>query len=142
MPTVPSDKYHLKTIHEQIDLYDRQIAHLLKFEKFDTDAARDQATRKLSLKRETLVQTAQRLASEGVEFKPNELPRSLRKKEDVEAAAAAAASAIPAEQPPAAAESLTASRTRVGRRSGVPYAGTSLDWQASVREYMEKKGKA
>lgn len=141
MPTVPSDKYHLKTIHEQIDLYDRQIAHLLKFEKFDSDAARDQATRKLTLKRETLVQTAQRLAGEGVEFKPSELPRSLRSKEDIEAAAAAAQVATPE---PVQTESLAsaAAGLRPRSKSAAPYAGTSLDWQASVREYMEKKGKA
>lgn len=137
MPTVPSDKYHLKTIHEQIDLYDRQIAHLLKFEKFETDAARDQAARKLTLKRETLVQTAQRLAAEGIEFKPNELPRSLRPKDQQETPAVVTEAA--AEPKP---EPFVPAGLRARSKGNAPYAGTSLDWQASVREYMEKKGKA
>ena len=137
MPTVPSDKYHLKTIHEQIDLYDRQIAHLLKFEKFDTDAAREAAARKLTLKRETLVQTAQRLAAEGIEFKPNELPRSLRPK-DQQAAPVAAPDAVEEPKP----EPFIPAGLRARGKGNAPYAGTSLDWQASVREYMEKKGKA
>ena len=138
MPTVPSDKYHLKTIHEQIDLYDRQIAHLMKFEKFDTDAAREAAARKLTLKRETLVQTAQRLAAEGVEFKPNELPRSLRPKDEQQATPAAEPEAVAEPKP----EPFIPAGLRARSKGNAPYAGTSLDWQASVREYMEKKGKA
>jgi hypothetical protein len=137
MPTIPTDKYHLKTIHEQIDLFDRQIAHILKFEKFDSDAARDLAARKLTLKRDTLVVTAQRLAAEGIEFKPNELPRSLRPKDENGVT-------IPLVEEKRAEQNAEAAATppRSARGKGAaPYTGSSLDWQASVREYMEKKGK-
>jgi hypothetical protein len=35
---------------------------------------------------------------------------------------------------------LTANRAAY--RSGNPYAGTSLDWQASIRQHLAKKNKA
>jgi cytochrome c1 len=142
MAAIVADKYHLKSIHEEIDLFDRKLAHLEKFEKFESDEERDQAARKLTLKRETLVQAALRLAAEGVEFKPNDLPRSLRPKDDPAIAAAAAeASAKAIEDSAAAAAAPTISRS-ARRQSSSPYSGTSLDWQASVREYMHKKNKA
>jgi hypothetical protein len=62
-------KYYLKSVHAEIDLFDRRLAHLMKYDVFDTEAARAAAARKLTLKREPLVQTAKRLAAEGVEFK-------------------------------------------------------------------------
>jgi len=133
MAVVIPDKYHLKSIHEEIGLFDRKLAHLLKFEKFDTEVEREQAARKMRLKRETLVQTALRLVAEGVEFKRGDLPRSMRPDDEPEIPAPAQ-SVEPAEQP-------VAIRT-VTRESRGPYAGTSLDWQASVRQYMQKKGRA
>lgn len=135
MAAVVADKYHLKSIHEEIDLVDRKLAHLLKFERFDSEEDRDSATRKLATKRETLVKTALRLAAEGVEFKPSELPRSLRPKED----AAAQAPKIETAEPPAPAapggHSLQSPSDSV-------YAGTALDWQASIAKYIEKRKKS
>lgn len=137
MAVVISDKYHLKSIHEEIGLFDRKLAHLMKFEKFDTDAARDEAVRKMRVKRETLVKTALRLAEEGIEFKRNDLPRSMRPEGELDTPA----------PPVVVAETVNiveqAAPTRtLARESSGPYAGTSLDWQASVRQYMLKKGKA
>ena len=136
MAVVIPDKYHLKTIHEEIGLFDRKLAHLMKFEKFDTDAARDEAARKMRVKRETLVKTATRLAEEGIEFKPGDLPRSMRPEGEPEPPppAVVIAETVVVEQP--------APSRSMGRESSGPYAGTSLDWQASVRQYMLKKGKA
>lgn len=137
MAAVIASKYNLKSIHEEIGLFDRKLAHLMKFEKFDTTAKRDEAARKLTLKRETLVQTAQRLVAEGVEFKRSDLPRSMRPNDEpdaVEPLPETQEAAKPVEQP-------AASRS-AGRQSSAPYTGTSLDWQASVRQYMLKKGKA
>jgi len=45
MAVVIADKYHLKSIHEEIGLFDRKLAHLMNFEKFDSVAERDQAAR-------------------------------------------------------------------------------------------------
>lgn len=132
MATVIADKYHLKSIHEEIGLFDRKLAHLLKFEKFDTDVEREEAARKLSLKRNTLVKTATRLASEGVEFKRGDLPRSMRPDDEPDAVTPVPEKA--AEEPRRSQHPKPQSR--------LPYAGTSLDWQASVRQYMQKKGKA
>ena len=68
------NKYYLKTVHEEIGLFDRKLAHLAKYEVFETEEAREAATRKLARKRETLVETAKRMASDGIEFKPSDLP--------------------------------------------------------------------
>lgn len=137
MAAVVADKYHLKSIHEEIDLVDRKLAHLLKFEKFDSEAERDTAARKLMTKRGTLVKTATRLAAEGVEFKPSELPRSLRSKEDI-----AAEEAVAAEPKTEVADVPIAANRSERRHSSPIYAGTVLDWQASIAQYMEKKNKA
>jgi hypothetical protein len=136
MAAIIADKYHLKSIHDDIGLFDRKLAHLMKFEKFDSEAARDEAARKLRVKRETLVQTALRLVAEGVEFKPGDRPRSMRPDDEPEIAAPVpVADSVKHAEPPAESRSMK-------RQNGGPYAGTSLDWQASVRQYMQKKGKA
>ncbi len=70
------DKYYLKSVHEEIGLYHRKLAHMNKYEVFACDADRETAARKMSVKRELLVQTALRLTSEGIEFKTSDLPRS------------------------------------------------------------------
>lgn len=138
MAAVIADKYHLKTIHDEIALFDRKLAHLMNFEKFDSDAARDLAAQKMTAKRETLVKTARRLAAEGIEFKPNELPRSLRPRDENGAVIETPVeTTVKIEAPEPSAPSRSARR-----QSSTPYAGTSLDWQASVRQYMQKKGKA
>lgn len=77
-PGKVEDKYYLKTVHEEIGLYDRKLAHLNRFEVFTSDAERDTAVRKMNGKRELLVKTARRLAAAGVEFKDSELPGSFR----------------------------------------------------------------
>jgi hypothetical protein len=128
-------KYYLKSVHAEIDLFDRRLAHLMKYDVFDTEAARAAAARKLNLKREPLVQTAKRLAAEGVEFKESDLPRSFRP-DGVRA---------PVEEKPepkVAATVPAPGEDRNSRRNGSPYAGTSLDWEKSVQSYMQAKGKA
>lgn len=75
---VPHDKYFLKSLHQEIDLYDRKIAHLGVHVQFETTAEREDAENKLIAKRATLAETAKRLAADGVEFHPSDLPRSFR----------------------------------------------------------------
>ena len=137
MSTAPAveSKYHLKSIHSEIDLFDRRLAHLNKFEVFETEAARAAAARKLTLKRDPLVATAKRLAAEGVEFKESELPRSFRPDGQP-----APVEARPEPEPTPA--FVSPNENRSARRQGSPYAGTSLDWEKSVQHYMEKKDKA
>jgi hypothetical protein len=109
----------------------------LKFEKFDSEVQRETAARKLTTKRGTLIKTATRLAAEGVEFKPSELPRSLRSAEDIAAVEAEAA------EPKAEDTEGESPANRSDRRQGgSKYAGAVLDWQASIARYMEKKNKA
>jgi hypothetical protein len=139
MANIVENKYYLKTVHEEIGLFDRKLAHLLKYEVFESEEAREAATRKLARKRETLVETAKRMAAEGVEFKPSDLPSSIRPEGMEVAAEPVKEAAVEAAEPAGAGG---AAGNRSARRQSSVYAGTSLDWEQSVRNYMQSKTKA
>jgi hypothetical protein len=138
MAIAAADKYYLKSIHEEIALFDRKLAHLAKYEKFDSDEERELAARKMTTKRNVLVTTAKRLVAEGVEFNASDLPKSLRPEG---APIETVTTQVVREDAPA---NTVAVATAVQPRShgGSPYAGTSLDWQASVNRYLAKKKRA
>lgn len=75
---VPHDKYFLRSLHQEIDLYDRKLAYLEKYEQFASTADRKVAEDKLLAKRATLAAKARQLAADGVEFSPSDFPRSFR----------------------------------------------------------------
>ena len=133
MATPAHDKYYLRTLHEEIALFDRKIAHLLKYDSFPTEAERSASAGKMNAKRDLLVRTARQLASEGIEFKVNELPRSLRDPDAVVEHAPAAAD-TPAEATPF-------KSTAPVRQFPSPFAGTVLDGRASVQEYKRNRAK-
>lgn len=132
MATAPTGKYYLRSIHEEIALFDRKLAHLEKYETFASDEERGQAVRKMTTKRKALVTIAERLVAEGVEFGASELPKSLRPAGSEEPPRTVAVQEEAAPEAPVVAEQ---SRTQ----GSSPYAGTSLDWQASVERYLAKK---
>jgi hypothetical protein len=70
--------YYLIDVHKEIDLLDRKIAYCQNFEKFDSEAARVSALKKLGTKRTTLVKVAEDLASKGIKCDPKYLPRSFK----------------------------------------------------------------
>lgn len=61
MSTQPVSKYVLKPLEEEIGLFDRKLAHLLKYEVFSSEEDRQAAAHKLSAKRERLVRTMREL---------------------------------------------------------------------------------
>jgi hypothetical protein len=75
---VPHDKYFLRSLHQEIDLYDRKLAYLEKHVQFASAADRKEAEKRLLAKRAPLAATARQLAADGVEFDPLEWPRSFR----------------------------------------------------------------
>ncbi len=75
-PAKVQDKYYLKSLHEEIDLYDRKLAHTAKYELFASETEREAALGKLSTKRATLARTAKKLMEDGIEFRSSDLPRS------------------------------------------------------------------
>ncbi len=79
---LPRDKYFLRSLHQEIDLYDRKLAYLANYVAFDSPADREEAKKKMLAKRAALAESARELAAEGVEFKLAELPRSFRATED------------------------------------------------------------
>jgi len=131
------EKIRLKMLHEEIDLFDRKLAHLMKYDVFPSEIERNAAARKLALKREALVLKAKALTDEGTEFKPNDLPRSFRPKD---ARVEADEVEVLVEAKAVAAPSPTGEKRSV-RRSSSAFTGTGFDWQQSVKDYMAKKGK-
>lgn len=77
-PAPRHDKYFLKELHQEIDLYDRKLAHLNTYEQFASQADRDEAEKRLLTKRAPLEKTARELAAAGVAFEDKDLPRSFR----------------------------------------------------------------
>ena len=131
------EKIRLKMLHEEIDLFDRKLAHLMKYDVFPSEIERNAAARKLALKREALVLKAKALTDEGTEFKPNDLPRSFRPKD---ARVEADETEVLVEAKAVAVASPTGEKRSV-RRSSSAFTGTGFDWQQSVKDYMAKKGK-
>jgi hypothetical protein len=132
MANTSENKYYLKSVHEEIDLFDRKLAHLMKYETFATDADRNAAARKLNLKRDLLVKTAKRLVAEGMEFNEKDLPRSMRAKDEsaedeVPVPAASVAAADEAEKP-----ALPGNRST--RRHASAFPAPAAAWTAGTAE--------
>lgn len=70
------DKYYLRDLHQEIDLYDRKLAYLDKFAEFASPAERERAEKELLAKRAPLEKAALELAASGVEYEEKDLPRS------------------------------------------------------------------
>ena len=77
-PALRRDKYFLRDIHQEIDLYDRKLAYLKEYVDFATPADREEASKKMLAKRAPLERTARELAASGIEFEDKDLPRSFR----------------------------------------------------------------
>lgn len=91
----PANKYHLKELHQEIDYLDRKIAYAQTLERFDSEADREAAIKKLRLKRDPLAQAAVELAEQGVEWEAKDLPRSFANTEPDATAVAPLAGAVP-----------------------------------------------
>lgn len=72
------DRYFLRDLHQEIDLYDRKLAYLNQFGEFASDSEREEAGKKLLAKRAPLEKTALALVASGVEYAEKDLPRSFR----------------------------------------------------------------
>jgi hypothetical protein len=76
------NRYDLKSLYEEIDLFDRKLAHAAKFEKYPTESEREAAVSKMTLKRAKLERSARKLMEDGIEFEASDVPRSLRPDEE------------------------------------------------------------
>ncbi len=72
------DRYFLRDIHKEIDLYDRKLAYLDNFVEFASSTEREEARTKVIAKRAPLEKTALALVASGVEYEDQDLPRSFR----------------------------------------------------------------
>jgi hypothetical protein len=72
------DKYFLRDLHQEIDLFDRKLAYLNSHGEFASAAEREEAEEKLKTKRASLEKAARELAASGIEFDAKDLPRSFR----------------------------------------------------------------
>lgn len=134
MATPTHDKYYLRTVHQEIDLYDRKLAHLMKYDTFANEAERATSATKMKAKRDLLVLTARDLVSQGIEFKPSELPRSLRTGDEINEASTMVAVE---EQAPVLPRPASQSR-----QFASPFAGGVLDGQTIMQNYKKVRAKA
>ncbi len=132
------DKYYLRTLHQEIDLFDRKLAHMLKYDTFATEGERTISVTKMRAKRELLVTTARQLIGQGIEFKPSEMPRSLRSSEE-DGLKAAESSAVLAPIETLVALPLASA---VKRQLASPFAGSVLDGQTMMQNYKRTRAKA
>ena len=72
------DRYFLRDLHREIDLYDRKLAYLGQFVGFASTADREEAENRLLARRAPLERMALELLASGVEFEKKDLPRSFR----------------------------------------------------------------
>jgi hypothetical protein len=135
MPTLPSGRYQLKSLHEEIALFDRKLAHLQKYETFATENERNASVEKLSVKRNLLIKKAQQMIDEGIEFNELERPQSLRA--EVKKAPAAENALEPVSGSP---QIETSSAVEPDSQVS-PYAGTALDVRQEVESYRKSKVK-
>jgi len=77
-PFLRRDKYFLRELHQEIDLYDRKLAYLVKFVEFASSIDREDAKGKMLAKRAPLEKAALELIASGVEYEEKDLPRSFR----------------------------------------------------------------
>lgn len=78
MPVLPANKYHLKDLYKEIDLFDRKIAYCNELEKFETEEMRSEAERKLQSRRKLLVKAAEKMTEQGIQCDAKDLPRSMK----------------------------------------------------------------
>lgn len=155
MSTAPSsNKYFIKSLEEEIGLFERKIAHLHKFETFPSDAERNSAAAKLSAKRDRLIRTVRDL-TEGVpapEAPPAKKAKAPAKPKTSTRSKAAAKSATTAEAPvpepvvestsPAVPEPVHFDSDNPAiPRLASPYVGTSLDSELELKNYLQNRAK-
>jgi hypothetical protein len=152
MRTVVHDKYFLRDLHREIDLYDRKLVHVLKHEIFATDALRDAAAKKLTTKRDSLAETARNLQASGIAFQENELPRSFRPEGDRAPAqtdgeatpedTAAAVSTYQSAEPPSSFGAQVANLQRQAlSEEESPLASALGSWQDDLAAYKRRRQK-
>ncbi|MEG9436714.1 hypothetical protein JAO29_11135 [Edaphobacter sp. HDX4] len=133
MPVIPSGKYQLRSLHEEIDLFDRKLAHLQKYEAFATEEERSTSVEKMTAKRNLLIRKAQQMIDEGIEFSESERPRSLRPHEDdVEVLEDPS---VDTPKPPTAVSEIPAAPIPS------PYSGTALDYTQDLQNYRKNRTK-
>ena len=77
-PAPRHDKYFLRDLHQEIDLYDRKLAYLEEHVAFASPADRVEAEKRLLARRAPLEKTALELVASGVQYEEKDLPRSFR----------------------------------------------------------------
>lgn len=152
MRTVTQDKYFLRDLHREIDLYDRKLIHLVKHEEFATEALRNAAAKKLATKRDSLAATARSLAASGIEFHESDLPRSFRpdgwsepvaQQENTEASAeqVVAATLAPAATPSEFGAKVMQMQRQALREEESPLASALGSWQDDLAAYKRRRQK-
>lgn len=129
MPVLAPSKYALKSLHEEIALFDRKIAHLEKYESFSTAEERNAAANKMTSKRQQLVKAAKTMTDAGITVDPSSM-RTLLVEHADEGIAAPSSSTSDA-------GALDVTRLQMPTAT---QGGTPLDFRNSIAEYKKRRG--
>jgi hypothetical protein len=144
MSTAPaSNKYQIKFLEEEIGLFDRKLAHLLKFETFANEQDRKAAASRLSTKRDRLLLAVNKLNGEE---EPVPAPKPEKKKATKPRAAKKAAVAVAEIEAetvlaPEAIDGVSLADSLPAPRPPSPYTGTSLDYEQGLDSYLQSRRK-
>lgn len=143
MSTTAPSKYYIKSLEDEIGLFDRKLAHLLKFESFATEKERNAAAGRLTTKRERLIETIRELtegkAPEAESAAPKKAPKKRTTKTSPRSKTAAT---VEAETPVAPIDPVAvATEAEPAPRPASPYAGTSLDYEQELQSYLDNRKK-
>lgn len=150
MSTAPSsttsNKYQIKFLEEEIGLFDRKLAHLLKFETFATDQDRKAAAARLSVKRDRLIRAVNELNGEAPTpvAAPEKKKRAAKPRAHKKDAAAEPTPVLETAAEPVADvtdSSATLADSLPAPRQPSPYAGTSLDYEQGLDSYLQSRRK-
>lgn len=135
----PYETIHLRALHQEIDLFDRKLAHLAKYGEYSSEADRKAAASKLEKKRETLAVEARKMVKIGVDFEISELPRSFR--EDAPPAPSTKTVKKELKTGPEKEADAVVLAEPLAHVHESPFAGTSLDGKLMLQEYKRNKAR-
>jgi biotin carboxyl carrier protein len=128
-PLPAPGKYQLRSLHEEIALFDRKLAHAQNYETFASEDSREAAVEKLTAKRNLLVRKAKEMIDSGVEVTYATRPSTPDSVKDASPAALSS--------PPQEGSSEEMAATQVSS----PFSGTALDFRLEVEAYKASRSR-
>lgn len=138
-PSFGNNKCTLRSLHQEIDLLDRKLAHMARYDLSPAGPARDAVEHKLVQQREKIEKKARQMMVDGVSYIDSDLPRSFRPA--TPATVLAGQSVTEKTLMSGLAAKVPGLNSRQERRHPLAFAGTSLDGDA-IAAYLRDRRKS